>query len=187
MKAGCLHVSLRACIGVSAPACRGPTENKTHSTQTTDLNFTGLTPSTQTSLLGTCPWMTPSCFFGLLLLLHFLAKGLTKDVRNWAPALSTFSDCSGVSSHSNVDNGRNDCRVISAFSSREKLYTPPPPLPHFWPEGIFQGRGGGVVYFEAPRGRNFIRPPLLYTPPTPRRVFSGVAGWGCIKIGPVSH
>ena len=47
--------------------------------------------------------------------------------------------------------------------SREKLYTPPP-SPHFWPKSIFQGRGGGGVYFEAPRGRNFIRPPLLYTP-----------------------
>ena len=38
---------------------------------------------------------------------------------------------------------------------------PPPP---FWLKGIFQGRGVGVVYFEAPRGRNFIPPPLLYTP-----------------------
>ena len=35
------------------------------------------------------------------------------------------------------------------------------------------GGGGGVVYFEAPRGRNFVRPGggLFYTPPTPRRVF----------------
>ena len=38
------------------------------------------------------------------------------------------------------------------------------------------------VYFEAPRGRNFIRP---FTPPTPRKVFSGVGGSGCIKFGPV--
>ena len=42
----------------------------------------------------------------------------------------------------------------------------------------------GGVYFEARRSRNFIRPPF-YTPPTPRRVFSGVGGWGCIKFGPV--
>ena len=48
----------------------------------------------------------------------------------------------------------------------------------------FSGEGGGGVYFEAPRGRNFIRPPF-YTPPTPRRVFSGVGGWACIKFGPV--
>ena len=46
---------------------------------------------------------------------------------------------------------------------REKLYTPPP-FPHFLPSGIFQGRGVGVYIFEAPRGRNFIRPTLLYTP-----------------------
>ena len=50
------------------------------------------------------------------------------------------------------------------FKSRRKLYTPPPPFPHFWPKGIFQGRGGGGVYFEPPRGRNFIRPPLLCAP-----------------------
>ena len=73
-----------------------------------------------------------------------------------------------------------------SLSSREDLYTPPPPSPHFWPKGIFQGRGVGVVYFEAPRGRNFIRPPPFYTPPTPRRVISGVGGWGCIKFGPAS-
>ena len=65
-------------------------------------------------------------------------------------------------------------------------YIHPPPLPPiFWLKGIFQGGGGGGgggVYFEAPRGRNFIRPPPpFYTPPTPRRVFQG---WGCIKFGP---
>ena len=42
----------------------------------------------------------------------------------------------------------------------------------------FSGEGGGGVYFEAPRGRNFIRPPPFYTPPTPRRVFSGWGGGG---------
>ena len=43
------------------------------------------------------------------------------------------------------------------------------------------------TYLEAPRGRNFIRPPPpLYTPPTPRRVFSGMGGWGCIKFGPAN-
>ena len=28
----------------------------------------------------------------------------------------------------------------------------------------FSEDGGGCVYFEAPRGRNFIRPPFLYAP-----------------------
>ena len=27
-------------------------------------------------------------------------------------------------------------------------------------------------------------PPPFYTPPTPRRVISGVGGWGCINFGP---
>ena len=60
---------------------------------------------------------------------------------------------------------------------------PPPPSPMFRPEGIFLGRGGGV-YVEPPQGRNFIPPPL-YTPPTPRRVFSRVGG--CMKVGPVLY
>ena len=51
----------------------------------------------------------------------------------------------------------------SEHNSREKLYTPPPPPP-FLAKRHFPGEGGGGVYFEAPRGRNFIRPPLLYTP-----------------------
>ena len=63
------------------------------------------------------------------------------------------------------------------------IYAPPPPPP-FLAKRDFPGEGGGGVYFEAPRGRNFIPPPF-YTPPTPRRVFSGVGGWGCIKFGPV--
>ena len=41
---------------------------------------------------------------------------------------------------------------------------PPPPLTPFRPEGIFQAEGV-CVYFEAPRGRNFISPPFFYTPP----------------------
>ena len=48
------------------------------------------------------------------------------------------------------------------MASREKLYTPPPPpSPHFWPKRHFPREGGGGVYVEAPRGRNFIRPPPL--------------------------
>ena len=49
--------------------------------------------------------------------------------------------------------------------SGDKLKTPP--LPDFWPEGIFKGEGGGV-YFEAPRGRFYVpHPPLLCTSPHP--------------------
>ena len=62
----------------------------------------------------------------------------------------------------------------------------PPPPPPFLAKRHFPGEGGGGVYFEAPRGRNFIPPPpLLYTPTPTRRVFSGVGGWGCIKFGSV--
>ena len=64
----------------------------------------------------------------------------------------------------------------------EILYAPPPSFlarRHFSVEG-----GGGGVYFEAPCGRNFIRPPSFIRPPTPRRVFSGVWGGGCIKNWP---
>ena len=43
-------------------------------------------------------------------------------------------------------------------------YIRPPPPPPFLTIRHFSGEGGGGVYFEAPRGRNFIRPPLLYTP-----------------------
>ena len=62
------------------------------------------------------------------------------------------------------------------FIPEEIIYAPP----HLGPEGIFQGRGGGGVYFEAPRGRNCFHPPLsiYHTPPTPRRVISGVGDGG---------
>ena len=66
---------------------------------------------------------------------------------------------------------------------------PPPPSPPFLAKRHFPGEGGGGVYFEAPRGRphaaGILYAPPFYTPPTPRRVFSGVGGWGCIKFGPV--
>ena len=46
-----------------------------------------------------------------------------------------------------------------------KIIYAPPPSPLFLAKRHFSGEGGGGVYFEAPRGRNFIRPPpLLYTP-----------------------
>ena len=67
----------------------------------------------------------------------------------------------------------------------EIIYAPPPPPPHFWPQGIFQGRGVGV-YILRPHAAGILYAPPCYTPPTPRRVFSGVGGGGaCIKFGPV--
>ena len=61
-----------------------------------------------------------------------------------------------------------------------EIFNPPP---HFWPEGIFQGRG---VYILKPHaaGILYAPPPPFIHPPTPRRVFSGAGGWGCIKFGP---
>ena len=67
--------------------------------------------------------------------------------------------------------------------SRENLYTPPPPLPPFLAKRHFSGEGGGGVYFEAPRGRNFIRPPPPFIHPPPLEGY--FQGWGCIKFGPV--
>ena len=71
-------------------------------------------------------------------------------------------------------------------TSGEKLHTPPAPPRDFGQKAIFKGEGGGGVHFEAPPGQDFYAPPLFYTPPppTPRRVFSGVGRWGCIKSGP---
>ena len=60
--------------------------------------------------------------------------------------------------------------------------TPPSPLSP-WPKGIFQGRGVGVHILRPP-GAEILYAPLLYTPPTPRRVLPGVRGWGCTKFGP---
>ena len=70
--------------------------------------------------------------------------------------------------------------------SGETLYTPPPPSPHFWLKGIFQGRGVGVYILRPHAAGILYPPPPFYTPPTPSRVFLGVGGWGCIKFGPVS-
>ena len=48
--------------------------------------------------------------------------------------------------------------------SRAKLYTPPPPLPHFCPNSIFQGRGVGVYILRPPAAQILYAPPFLYTP-----------------------
>ena len=65
-------------------------------------------------------------------------------------------------------------------------YILPPPRPPFLPKRHFPSEGGGGVYFEPPRGRNFIRAPpfYTYTPPTPRRVFCRGGGVGVYKIRP---
>ena len=55
--------------------------------------------------------------------------------------------------------------------------------PHCWAEGIFWAKGVGE-YFGSPPRQDFYMPPLCYAPPTPRRVFAGVGGAGCIKFGP---
>ena len=41
------------------------------------------------------------------------------------------------------------------------------------------------MYILRPHAAGILYAPPFYTPPTPRRVISGVGGWGCIKIGPV--
>ena len=58
----------------------------------------------------------------------------------------------------------------------ELIYTPPP-LPPFLAQRHFPGEGGGGVYSEAPRGRNFIRPPpppFIHPPP----LDGYFQGWG---------
>ena len=50
-------------------------------------------------------------------------------------------------------------------------------------EGIFKGEGG-VYILKPPMAGVLYSPPLVYAPPTPRRVFSGVGGWACMKVGP---
>ena len=62
-------------------------------------------------------------------------------------------------------------------------YICPPPSPHFWSKGVFQGRGVGV-YILRPHAAGILYAPPFYTPPTPRRVFSGVGGVGVYKIRP---
>ena len=74
-------------------------------------------------------------------------------------------------------------RTISkGYFQGEIIYTPHPP--HFWLKGIFPGRGVGV-YILSPYAAGIFSPPPppVFHPPTPRRVFSGVGGWGCVKFG----
>ena len=64
-------------------------------------------------------------------------------------------------------------------------YIRPHPSPPFLAKRHFPGEGAGGVFFEAPRGRNFIRPPFIHFPPL-EGYFHEWGGWGCIKFGPVS-
>ena len=61
------------------------------------------------------------------------------------------------------------------------IHPPPPPVRPFLAMRHFSGEGGGGAYFEAPRGRNFIPPPLLYTPHPKEGLFRG-GGVGVYKI-----
>ena len=45
----------------------------------------------------------------------------------------------------------------------------------------------GVYILRAHAAGILYAPPPFYTPPTLRRVFSGVGGWGCIKFGPTKR
>ena len=58
--------------------------------------------------------------------------------------------------------------------SREKFNTPPPPSPDFGQKAILRESGGGV-FFEPPRIRNCIRPPLFIRPPP---LEGYIQGWG---------
>ena len=43
------------------------------------------------------------------------------------------------------------------------------------------------MYILRPHAPGILYAPPFYTPPTPRRVFSGEGGWACIKFGPVLY
>ena len=59
-----------------------------------------------------------------------------------------------------------------------RSYRLPPPPPILARRHVSERVGG--AYVEAPHGRIFICPPFAQTPPTPRRVFSGVGGVGLV-------
>ena len=65
-----------------------------------------------------------------------------------------------------------------AFFQGEIIYAPPPPSPPFLAKRHFPVEGGGGVYFEAPRGRNFYTPPPFIHPPPLEGYFQGWGGGG---------
>ena len=70
------------------------------------------------------------------------------------------------------------------FIAQAPKYIPPPPSPDSGPNAFCRGGGGGGVYSEAPRCRNFISPPPFTHPPPLEGYFQGW-GMGCFKFGPV--
>ena len=77
-------------------------------------------------------------------------------------------------------------KITLTLFQGEIIYAPPPPPPPISGQKAFFRRGGwGCIFWGATRQEFYTPPPLFYTPPTFRRVFSGVGGWGCIKFGPV--
>ena len=100
-----------------------------------------------------------------------------------ASAPTDATDCQVLSMLSATQS--TAARVLSQPASRknnfqgEIIYAPPP----FGQKAILRGRGGGV-YILNPPWQDFYTPPSFIRPPTPRRIFSGVGGWGCIKFGP---
>ena len=60
----------------------------------------------------------------------------------------------------------------------------PPPRPHFWPKGIFQGRGVGV-YILRPHATGILYPPPpFYIHPPPLGGYFQGWGVGVYKIWP---
>ena len=75
------------------------------------------------------------------------------------------------------DGGQGTGQKCNDNNSRERLYTPPP-SPHFWPEGIFQGRGGGCIFRGPTRQEFYTPPPPFIRPPPLEGYFQGWGGGG---------
>ena len=55
-------------------------------------------------------------------------------------------------------------QVIVIISSQNEITYAPPPRPHFWPKGSFQGRGVGVYILRPHAAGILYAPPFLYAP-----------------------
>ena len=60
------------------------------------------------------------------------------------------------------------------------------PEVHMFRAKLYPPRGMGV-YILRPHAAGILYAPPFYTPPTPKRVFSGVGGVGVYKIWPRSN
>ena len=84
----------------------------------------------------------------------------------------------------------NDAQKISRASGRVVPFRCPvrnyipPPFPPFLAKRHFSEKGGGGVYFEAPRCRNFIPPPFSTPPTLVLGYFQGWEGGGVYAIRP---